>query len=204
MKTTKNPIALRLPTVATLLIVYARHVVQSMSGNTWFATPLPGLAGVTADIDALETCEVAVRSRAPGSAQARDVAKAAVENDMIGLRGYVWGVALLNLAEALAIIASSGLPLRRSYTRQKAQLAALMGATPGEVVLRAKAAGRHVIYEWQLSLDGGRTWAAIGVTNVANTTLAGQTPGTTCTFRFRATVKRVTGEWSQIVSLFVH
>ncbi len=204
MNPTKNPIALNLPTVATLLIVYARHIVACMTNNSWFTTPNPSLANVTTHVDALDTCEVAVRAKAPGSVEARDVQMAVVGADMSSLKTYVWSVAVLNLAQALAIIASSGLPLRRFTIRQKAQLAALMGATPGEVVLRAKAAGARVIYTWQVSMDGGKTWTTIGVTNVANTTLAGQTPGTTCSFRFCATVKKVTGEWSQTVSLLIH
>jgi hypothetical protein len=79
-----------------------------------------------------------------------------------------------------------------------------MGKAPQEVVLRAKAAKGHAVYEWQSSSDGGKTWIALAPTTQANTTLSGLTLGVAYQFRFRTTVKRVTSDWSQIVSLFVH
>ncbi len=73
---------------------------------------------------------------------------------------------------------------------------------PGEVIVRAKAV-KGASYEWQYSLDGGKTWIAMGTTTVANTTLLGMTVATTVMFRFRTTVKKTTSDWSPTISFFV-
>jgi hypothetical protein len=87
--------------------------------------------------------------------------------------------------------------------RLKAQFEALLGKTPLEVILRAKAAAKNAFYEWQYSMDAGTTWVNIGVTNAASTTVTVPTAGVTYQFRYRATVKKQTGPWSQAVSLAV-
>jgi hypothetical protein len=204
MRTKKNPIALNLPEVAALLIVYGRHVVQEMTNNPWFPSPEPPLATVTADLDALEASEATVLSGTRGTAALRDLDRAAVESDLVGLKGHVGAVVAKNPAQAVAIIESAGMSPKR-YTRpDKPDLAAVMGPVPGQAVVRAKAVGRGAAYEWQSSADGGKTWVAMGLTTVARTSLPGLVQGTTYLFRFRATFRNVTRDWSQSVSLFAH
>jgi hypothetical protein len=79
-----------------------------------------------------------------------------------------------------------------------------MGSVPGLIVILAKAVKRGAAYEWQYSTDGGKTWVAMGITTVADTTLLGATPGTTYSFRFRTTRKAATSDWSMVATLFVH
>ncbi len=69
--------------------------------------------------------------------------------------------------------------------------------------MRAKAT-RRAVYEWQFSMDGGKTWVSAGVTSEANVTISGLTLGTTYLFRFRTTLKRVTADFCQPYSLLVH
>ncbi len=204
MKTKKNPIALNLPEVVALLIVYGRHVVQAMTNNPWFPAPSPSLLTVTSHLDDLESAHALSLSRAKGTAAARDVQRAIVEGDLWALKAYVVTIIALNPGLAAAIIESAGMTPKR-YTRyNKPPLVALMGPVPREAVLRAKAVGRGAAYEWQVSSDGGQTWTGIGLTTVAHTTLPGLTIGTTYLFRFRATLKNVTSDWSQSVGLFAH
>ena len=87
--------------------------------------------------------------------------------------------------------------------RLKAQFEALLGKIPLVVILRAKAAAKRAFYEWQYSMDAGKTWVNIGTTNEASTTFTVPTAGVTYQFRYRATVKKQTGQWSQAVSLSV-
>jgi hypothetical protein len=204
MKPKKNPIALNLPQIVALLIVYGRHIVQAMTNNPWFPSPTPPLATVTTDLNALEAAEATALTRAKGSASARDLAQRTVETDLTGLKAYTSSVVALSPAQAAAIIESAGMAPKRVAPRNKPQLAVAMGATPGEGVLRAKAVGRGAAYEWQYSSDGGKTWAAIGITTVANTTVMGLSAGTVYLFRFRTTRKKVTGDWSQTVSFLAH
>jgi hypothetical protein len=204
MNTTHNPIALNLPTVVALLIIYARHVAQSLNGNTWVTTTTPPLATFNADIDALEVAEAAARSRTKGAAAARDIKKKVVVDDLTSIKGNVLSAANLNPAQADAIIESAGMTPKRFGRKPKAELAALMGPTPGEVLVRAKAVAKGAAYEWQYSPDGGKTWIAMGTTTVANTSVFGLVAGSSYMFRFRATVKKTTSDWTQTITFFVH
>lgn len=203
MKRTK--IALNLPHVVALLILYCRAVLQAMGNSTWFTSALAALATAKADVDALELAEVAARSGTHGTAAARDLKKTAVESDMTGLQAIVQGVVNQNPPDkAIAIIEAAGMTPKRFTRRQKAVLAAIMGANAAEILLLAKAVGKRAAYEWQYSIDGGKTWIALTATPGAHTSLVGVTAGTTYLFRFRATVKKVTGDWSQIISFLAH
>jgi hypothetical protein len=208
MKPKKFPIALHLPKIVALLIVLARHIVQAISQSSWFQapnpTPNPPLSSVTSHIDTLESCEATAKSRAKGAAAARDVARKVVEDDLSSLKSYVAGIVSMNIANAIAIIEAAGMTLKLQTPRHKPPLAVFMGASPGLIVVQAKAAGKGVAYEWQWSSDGMKTWTSMGVTNAAHTTFQGAAQGTTYTFRVRSTRKGVTSDWSQPVSLFVH
>ena len=204
----KYPIALNLPKIVALLILLGRHIVQAMGLSSWFAAPNPlpnpTLATVTSHLDALEAAEATALSRAKGAAAARNVAKKQVTDDLAALKAYVSMIVALNIASALAIIEAAGMTSKRYTAPQKAMLAAVMGAVPLQVVLRAKAAGKGAVYGWEYSINAGTTWIAMPMTNVAHTTLSGATQGTTYLFRYCFTLKNVTSAWSQTISLFVH
>ena len=204
MSNERNPIALNLPQVVGLLIVYGRHVVQKMSNNPWFVNVTPPLATVTTHLDTLEVSEAKAKGKGKGTASSRDLDKKVVVDDMNGLKAFAQGVVNQNAAQGLAIIESAGMFAKKRTKRQKAELAARMGAVPGEIMVQAKAVKRGAAYEWQCSTDGGKTWVPMGTTTVAHTTLLGAAMGSTVWFRFRTTRKAATSEWSQLVSLFVH
>ncbi len=204
MTTTHTPVALNLPTVVPSLIVYGRHMVQAMTNNPWFPSPFPPLDLVTADLDALEAAEVTTRSRAKGTVAIRNLKRRAVDADLIGLKGYVQWIADQHPADAEAVITSAGMAPKRFTPRQKPELSARMGEVPGEVLLRAKAAGKVVAYMWQSSSDGGTTWDGLGTTTVADTSVVGLAAGASYLFRFCTTIKKTTGEWSQAIRFLVH
>ena len=202
--------AVKLPTVVldppeTLpeYSVYAKHIVQCMTGNNYFTNPSPVLTVVSANIAALDAAIIAAKTRAPGLVAERNLKYAVVVSNVHALRSYVQVTVDANVAEAEAIATSAGMGLKRIGSRKKLVLEATMGG-PGLVVLRAKAVGKRVAYEWQYSLDGGKTWLSLAITTDADTSMSGLTAGTTCLFRFRTTIRKVTGDWSQTVSFFVH
>jgi len=199
----RSVIALYLPKSVPLLIVFGRHIVLALTGNTWLPSPSPALSAVTSDIDALEAAEVAARQRTKGAAAARDLEQKVVEEDLLALKAYVQQVANQHPDQAEAIVTSAGMTLRRSGRARKPVLAASMGPSPDEVTLRAKARGRGAAYEWQSSSDGGKSWTNLGITTQASLRVPGLTVGTTYLFRFRATVKATTSDWSDAVSLAV-
>ncbi len=62
----------------------------------------------------------------------------------------------------------------------------------------AVSAGSRACYDWESSLDGGKTWVAAPSSLQAKTTLVGFTPGVTVMFRYRAVTKTGEGNWSQV------
>ena len=75
----------------------------------------------------------------------------------------------------------------------------------GEVDLIFPSAADRAAYECQLSLDGGKTWLPLPEPVTTKTTVPVEDlrPGSTVHFRYRATVKGVTGDWSQSISIIV-
>jgi hypothetical protein len=204
MRIKQPAIALNLPSAVALLIVYGRRVVQAMTNNPWFPSPSPSLDTVSIDLDALEDAEANVRSGVQGAAAVRETKLRAVKIDLLGLKAHVHGIALQHPDQADEIILSAAFTPKRHVRPQKAPLTARMGRAPFTIALRARAAGKRAAYAWQYSTDGGQTWIEMAMTNAANTTLTGVTPGTTYLFRVRSTTKNVTSDWSQVVSLLAH
>jgi hypothetical protein len=175
-----------------------------MTNNPWFPSPTPPLATLTADLDALELAEATARNRSKGSAAARNLKKKKVVDDLTELKGYVQSIVNQSPDKEIAIIECAGMSTRQLMPRQKPALEALMGPSPGQVIVRAKAVGkRAAAYEWQVAVSGN-AWSTIGTTTVAETSVPGLTAGTTYLFRLRTTVKNTTGDWSQSVSYLVH
>jgi hypothetical protein len=77
------------------------------------------------------------------------------------------------------------------------------GSVSGTAKITAVSAGHRASYEWQYSVDGGKTWVPAAVTLKASTTVAGLAPGATAQFRYRPVTKTGEGDWSQAVSLIV-
>jgi hypothetical protein len=204
MKTGSPLVALNLPRIVALLIVYGRHVVEMMTKN---AAQLPGpdptLATVSQHLDDLESSEAGAQARAKGAVAVRDEKRKQVVDDMKQLRGFVQSQAIKSPTTALSLILSAGMSVRGFTRPHKPTLQARMSGAQ-RVTLRAKAVKGRAAYEWQSSSDGGKSWATAGITTEATTIVSGLTVGVTALFRFRTTQKRVTTDWSDSVSLLVH
>ncbi|HEY6460052.1 MAG TPA: hypothetical protein VIY73_07865 [Polyangiaceae bacterium] len=57
-----------------------------------------------------------------------------------------------------AIIESAGLSVRKANPRGRRTFAVKQGAVSGAAVVTAATAGARSSYEWQYSVDGGKTW----------------------------------------------
>ena len=194
-------IALILPKIVALLIVYAENIIKRMTGNPYFPAPTPALAALTTAIDELRAAEAAALARTKGAATVRNQKRTALVSQLHTLRGYVQTVADADAANAAAIIESSGLAVRKAPTRHARALAAKPGRISGEATVTAVVAARRASYEWQYSADGGKTWITAPTTMQARTTVSGLVPGSTVQFRYRAVTKAGEGDWSQAVSL---
>jgi hypothetical protein len=88
-------------------------------------------------------------------------------------------------------------PAVGSASRRARAFAARPGAVSGSAKVVAVSAGHRASYEWQYSIDGGKTWVTAPVTLQSKTTIAGFAPGS------RAVTKTGEGDWSQTVSLVI-
>jgi hypothetical protein len=203
MKGTRVPrIALKLPKVIALLIIFVQHVLEAMTNNPWFAAMAALLATTASDLTALQAAEATALTRAKGATEVRNDKKRAILDDLALIKSGVQTVVSQNPGQAATIIASAGLFEAALPTRQKPNLAARTTVTPGEVLVRAKAV-RGAAYEWQMSTDGGKSWISLGTTTVADTSATGLTVGGSYQFRFRTTVKKATSDWSAALPFIV-
>jgi hypothetical protein len=62
--------------------------------------------------------------------------------------------------------------------------------------LAVKAVAKRAAYEWQMSVDGGKTWVDLPRTLQAKTSVSGLTPTKMYLFRYRAVTNTGCGDWS--------
>ena len=208
MTTTKvphRPVAiLSLPKKVPALITHAQAIVSAMTGNPAFPSPAPALAALVTAIEDLQTAETAALSRVKGAVAVRNEKRAALVTLLEQEKSYVQTTADANLETATSVIESAHIGVRKIPVHKPRTFEALQGAVSGSAKLVAKSAGARASYEWQYSIDGGKTWVPAPVTLQAKTTITGLTPATSVMFRYRPVTKKGEGDWSQTLSLLVH
>ncbi|HEY8041489.1 MAG TPA: hypothetical protein VIF15_16900 [Polyangiaceae bacterium] len=195
--------SLKLPTKVPALITVARAIVQSMTGNSAFPTTNPPLATVTAAIDDLEAAETATQSKTRGAAATRNVKRAALVTLLHQLKAGVQQAADASPDQASTLIQSAGLSVKKTGAHPPRVFAAKSGAVSGQVTLVAQSAARRASYEWETSIDGGKTWQLASASLQAKTTVSGLVPGASVMFRYRPVTKIGEADWSQPVALIV-
>ena len=202
-KTPRTTVTLRLPLHVPDLIKLAQAVVQALTGNAHFPTPVPPLAAVSTAIANLDAAETATKTRAKGTIEIRDAAYTALVKAMRDLKVYVQGVCDANPDQAATIVASALMNVRKATVRTKHDFIAKHGPTSGSVHLVAKAISHRSAYEWQWTPDGGKTWNAAPATLQAKTTIVGLPLSVNCSFRYRPVLKTGEADWSQVISFIV-
>jgi hypothetical protein len=194
-------LALPLETISAL-VVRSTTIVNAMEASgTMFPTPTPAYAVVKSDISALDTAEIATKTRTAGSVAVRDDKKKVVVGDMHQLHAYVQQLASASPEQAEIIAQGAAMTLRKTGSRHKSDLAVrhIVSGTV-EVVAKAVAGGRA--HEWQYSTDG-KTWTSVPASLKASTTIVGLVPGVVTYFRHRAITKVGPTDWSQAVTALV-
>jgi hypothetical protein len=195
---------LLLPTKVLDLIKAAQAIVTAMTGNPRFPAPIPPLLTVTGLITTLSQAEQATATRAKGTVQARNAARRAVHQALDSLKAYVQTIAdAAQPEDAATIVTSAGMTAKKAAVHVKPPFAATAGALTGSVKLTVRSAGRRASYEWQSSIDGGKTWVDATPSLQAKTTITGLPVGTTVQVRFRAIIKGGPDNWSQPLSIVV-
>ncbi len=108
---------------------------------------------------------------------------------LLELKGCVQKAADADPENGVAIIQGSGLAVRKPTVRPPRVFAATSGPVAGSAKLVAGPAGRRASYEWEYSLDGGKTWVTAPPSLQAKTVVTGLPSGTAVQFRYRAVTK---------------
>jgi len=199
----KNYVALSLPRPVAALIVYVQGILAAMTSNPHFPTPAPALAAIAAALTALQQAEVAAQARTKGAVVVRNDNQGALVTLLQQLRAYVQATADADVENSAAIIQSSGFPLRKAPVHKPRVAGVKPGAMSGSVEVLAPTAARRAAYEWQYSLDGGKTWVEASPSLQAKQTVVGLPVGTSVQFRYRAVVKTGPLDWSPPLALLV-
>jgi hypothetical protein len=187
-----------------LLIIRARAILVAMTGNTWFPTPFPTLAEVEAATDVLFDAETKTQTRVVESVSERNAKRKALVALLQRLASYVQAIAIANPAHAAEIVESAGMYLKKAGG-PRGRIFHAKQIRAGAIRVFAPYAGDGAAYEFQYSLDGGRTWLGTPqqIMNRADVTIEGLPPRAMVHLRYRATVKNVTGDWSQTIAIMV-
>lgn len=185
------------------LIAQALRIVAAMTKNVAiFPTPNPTLSAISDAIVALEQAQTLALTRAAGAVTARALKETALRNLLKLLGAYVQSVANNSPSEAANIFAAAGWTEKTIGKHVKLPLAVTQGAM-GTAHLVATAAPKHqkAFYGWRYTTDGGKSYVTAPGTNDAKTVITGLPPGVLVGFQYNMTIKNVTGEWSQTVTL---
>jgi hypothetical protein len=180
-----------------------QNIVKRMTANPAFPNPTPSLAAITQAVDDLQAAEAAALSRLKGAVATRNDKRTALVLLLKQLRGHIQTVADASTDNGVAIIESAGVAVRKVTTRRARTFTAKPGAVSGSVKVIAPTASHRASYEWQHSVDGGKTWVTAPATLQAKTIITGFAPGSTVLFKSRAVTKTGEGDWSQPVSLVI-
>jgi hypothetical protein len=186
-----------------LYVSRARHIVQSMTGNSWFPSPRPTLPTVQLAIEALAEAEAATQGGGKEQTSTRDRKHIELRTLLEQLLAYVQSIADANAEHAPSIIEGAGMYVKKFPPGGRRGLRLKDGRVSGEVDASTDQAGDRAGYEWALSLDECVTWMPLPVTTKTRTTITGLPLGARVWVRYRASVKSVAGDWSEPVSIIV-
>jgi hypothetical protein len=201
--THRTLVSLGLPPQISGLTAYAQHIVTSMTGNATFPNPVPPLTAITSAINDFQVAESAVLARTKGTAATRNAKRMVLVQLLEQLKTYVQTVADAAGENGPPTVLGAGMAVRKNPVRKPRVFAATPAGVTGSVKLVAASAGRRAAYNWQYSLDGGKTWVDAASTLQAKATITGLTPGATVQFRYQPLIKTGEENWSQVVQLFV-
>lgn len=192
-----------MPDHAADQIKFGEGVLGGVTNNPHFPLPDPAITTFGDSLGKYSVAETAAQTRAKGTVAARNAAKVVFVGALHALKARVQQVADANPDQAEAIITSTTLSVKKQPTRQKQTFVAKYGTVSGAVLVLAKTAGPRACYEWQYSVDGGKTWTQAPNTMQAKTTVLGLPVATVVEFRYRTTTKAGQGDWSLPTSILV-
>jgi|GEM_PF-672389 len=186
------------------LIANSKLYVQNMTGNANFTAPTPTLAAVTAQINKLEAAYMLSQTRVKGSVADMHSEQKALNILLKSLSTYVEGIANANPEQAVGVIESSGMPVKKKSVHAPKTFTVKTTATPGEVELNTKAV-KKAVYTYAMTTDPNTatSWVDIIVNNDVKNTHGGLSSGTRYYFRVATTVKGIQSPWSSVINIMM-
>jgi hypothetical protein len=183
------------------------------SDTTKFGASPYAPTAIDAQITTVNKAEAAARTKAPGTAAARNVQRTLLVGMLEKVLPFVQGLADASATreDAVATIVAAGLLVAATPQVKKQILTVKQGPQSGSVLLAAFAkllgavGSKKSCFNWQQTSDGGKTFINLPSTPKAKTTVTGLTPLATYGFRVSVTASDGTiGAWSQTVTIIVH
>jgi hypothetical protein len=187
----------------------ANAICNGLGDKTLFPTPVPPVATLQLQIQNATTAQQNMGT-VKGAGPARDAAFQIVGTSLESERMMIQGLCDVNPEQAATLIAAAAMTPSAIGLHNKALLAAKTGPTSGTVLLEANASllddtNRKKFFNWQGTLDGGKTFFAMPSTPTGQTSIGNLVPLATIGFQVSVTVhKQPQGPWSQIVYFVVH
>lgn len=194
------------------LLVRAHAIYNAMLANAaMFPNPAPTLAVLLVLLTNFDVAQQATTTKAKGTFATRNGKAALLVTGLEGEQNYIQALCDANPELAPELIAGAAMFAAETPVYDKPLLVAkVVPATPGTVHVVANAkqlrAGsrKRPTFHWQSSVDGGKTWLAAQSTPRANTDIANLPLLGDASFRVCVTLGKITGEWSQPVTILVH
>ena len=196
-------VAVLLPVHVPDQIKFGQTISSSLANNPNFPLPNQSITAFNDSLTKYDVAETAAQTRAKGTVAARNAAKVVWVSALQVIKAMVQAKADADPENAEAIITSAGFTVKKVAIRQKQAFAATYGATSGTALVSAKAVARRASYDWQYSVDGGKTWVDAPNTLKARTTIANLPVAVVVEFRVRATTTTGMGDWSAPTSLLM-
>ncbi len=184
-------------------IKYGQTIQAAMTNNANFPLPNSVLAAFIAALTKYDAAATVAKTRAKGTIPARNVARGDFVAGLHALRAQVQSVADANPENAEAIITSAAMSVKKVPVHKPRAFEARQRPVSGSVELLTKSAGPRSAYDWQYSVDGGKTWTDVTSTLQAKTVINGLPVATNVMFRYRVLTKSGKSDWSNPTSLLV-
>jgi hypothetical protein len=169
---------------------------------TTFKAPTPPLATVTAAILALQAAQAAVKT-SKNAVPARDEKWDEANTLIHQLVSYVQSVADGAGPQGEAVVAKAQLHAKRAATHGPHTFHVEQGEVSGSVHVYTESVAKRAAYDWEYTLDGGKTFIAAPGTLQANTIITGLPVGQNVGFRVRPRTAAGQGDWSAVIYFIV-
>ncbi len=184
------------------------HAAIFANVGGYYSPPFGALAALATAISTLQDTIIDVEAAVYGAEAAKADAKRDVMRLLKKALNYINDIAFDRQDVASEVITGARMLVNKPISQDKQDLKAVLGPGTGVVRLFAKAVKylakyQKATYEWQFSIDQGKTWENIPFTHKSKTTVTGMLPGIETWFRKRDfSEKTGMSAWSDYVSIY--